>query len=55
MLVMDLHSLLQTSASNKVLEDYARFELHLKLRRGIKEEKFWVEVIKNSEGKFRLN
>ncbi|KAJ0042262.1 hypothetical protein Pint_18444 [Pistacia integerrima] len=42
-------------AKAKILEDYARFELHLKLRRGIKEEKFWVEVIKNSEGKFHLN
>jgi len=38
-----------------VIEDYARFELLVKLRRGIKEEKFRVEVNKNIEGKFFLN
>ena len=39
----------------QVLEDYAKFILHLKLRRGSKEEKFGVEVIKNGEGKYILN
>ncbi|XP_030926224.1 cysteine proteinase inhibitor 12-like [Quercus lobata] len=42
-------------AKAKVIEDYARFELLVKLRRGIKEEKFRVEVNKNIEGKFFLN
>ncbi|XP_038719057.1 cysteine proteinase inhibitor 6-like isoform X2 [Tripterygium wilfordii] len=41
-------------AKAKVIEDYARYDLLLKLRRGIKEEKFKVEVIKNMEGKFVL-
>ncbi|KAJ6778921.1 CYSTEINE PROTEINASE INHIBITOR 6 [Salix koriyanagi] len=39
----------------KVIEDYAKFNLLLKLRRGIKEEKFKFEVIKNTEGKFYVN
>uniref|UniRef100_A0A7N2M3I5 Cystatin domain-containing protein n=1 Tax=Quercus lobata TaxID=97700 RepID=A0A7N2M3I5_QUELO len=42
-------------AKAKVIEDYARFELLVKLRRGIKEEKFRVEVNKYIEGKFFLN
>ncbi|KAM7270150.1 hypothetical protein ACFE04_029364 [Oxalis oulophora] len=41
-------------AKAKVIEDYARFELSLKLRRGVKEEQFRVEVIKN-KGKFYMN
>ncbi|XP_011041371.1 PREDICTED: cysteine proteinase inhibitor 6-like [Populus euphratica] len=42
-------------AKAKVIEDYAKFNLLLKLRRGIKEENFKVEVIKNMEGKFHVN
>lgn len=48
----ELLEILQAKA--KVVEDYAKFELHLKLRRGSEEEKHWVEIIKNSEGKFYL-
>lgn len=44
-----------TSVLNQVIEDYAKFNLLLKLRRGIKEENFKVEVIKNMEGKFHVN
>lgn len=44
-----------TSVLNQVIEDHARFNLLLKLRRGIKEEKFKFEVIKNTEGKFYVN
>ncbi|KAK2652026.1 hypothetical protein Ddye_011882 [Dipteronia dyeriana] len=49
----ELLEILQAKA--EVLEDYAKFILHLKLRRGSKEEKFWVEVMKNGEGKYILN
>lgn len=38
----------------QVIEDYARYELHLKLQWGVEEVKFQVEVIKNSDGKFHL-
>ncbi|XP_062166277.1 cysteine proteinase inhibitor 12-like [Alnus glutinosa] len=41
-------------AKAKVIKDYAKFDLLLKLRRGIKEEKFRVEVNMNIEGKFFL-
>ncbi|TXG70230.1 hypothetical protein EZV62_005165 [Acer yangbiense] len=39
----ELLEILQAKA--KVLEDYAKFILHLKLRRGSKEEKFWVRKV----------
>lgn len=39
----------------QVLEDCARFDMLLKLKRGSKEEKFKVEVHKNVEGTFHLN
>ncbi|XP_022742207.1 cysteine proteinase inhibitor 7 isoform X2 [Durio zibethinus] len=42
-------------AKIKVIEDYIRFELLLKLRRGNKEENFKVEITKNKEGKFLMN
>ncbi|KAG6769052.1 hypothetical protein POTOM_024667 [Populus tomentosa] len=42
-------------AKAKVAEDSAKFNLLLKLRRGIKEENIKVEVIKNIEGKFYVN
>ncbi|KAH7511703.1 cysteine proteinase inhibitor 12 [Ziziphus jujuba] len=42
-------------AKAKVIEDYVKFELLLKVKRGIKEEKFRVEVNKNIEGKFYLS
>ncbi|CAK7339873.1 unnamed protein product [Dovyalis caffra] len=42
-------------AKAKVIEDYTKFNLLLKLRRGIKEENFKVEAIKNVEGKFYVN
>jgi len=40
---------------NVVIEDYAKFDLLLKLKRGIKEEKYRVEVNMNIEGKFYLS
>ncbi|KAK9122619.1 hypothetical protein Sjap_012221 [Stephania japonica] len=42
-------------AKAEVIEDYAKFNLLLKLKRGSKEEKFKVEVHKNLEGSFHLN
>ncbi|PRQ45744.1 putative Cystatin domain-containing protein [Rosa chinensis] len=39
-------------AKAKVIEDYARFHLLLKVKRGIQEQKLWVEVNKNIEGRF---
>ncbi|KAF5474304.1 hypothetical protein F2P56_006216 [Juglans regia] len=41
-------------AKAKVIEEHAKFDLLLKLRRGIMEVKFRVEVNKNIDGKFYL-
>ncbi|CAK9325701.1 unnamed protein product [Citrullus colocynthis] len=41
-------------AKAEVIEDAAKFDLLLKLKRGSKEEKFKVEVHKNNEGNFLL-
>lgn len=38
----------------QVIEEHAKFDLLLKLRRGIMEVKFRVEVNKNTDGKFYL-
>lgn len=37
------------------MEDTAKFNLHLKVKRGNKEEIFNVEVHKNNEGNYNLN
>ncbi|KAG7948596.1 hypothetical protein I3843_13G015300 [Carya illinoinensis] len=42
-------------AKAEVIEDFAKFDLLLNLKRGNKEEKFKVEVHKNNEGGFHLN
>ncbi|XP_068661048.1 cysteine proteinase inhibitor 12-like [Aristolochia californica] len=42
-------------ANAQVIEDAAKFDLVLKVRRGRKEEKVKVEVHKNLEGTFHLN
>ncbi|XP_065854082.1 cysteine proteinase inhibitor 7-like [Euphorbia lathyris] len=42
-------------AKAKVIENQAKFELLLKLKRGTKEEELGVEVTKDKEGKFYLN
>ncbi|XP_022139142.1 cysteine proteinase inhibitor 12 [Momordica charantia] len=42
-------------AKAEVVEDSAKFDLHLKVMRGSKEEKFKVKVHKNNEGNFLLN
>nr|ANK58181.1 cysteine proteinase inhibitor [Hevea brasiliensis] len=42
-------------AKAKLIKDYAKFDLLLKVRSGIKEENFGVEVTKDKEGKFYLN
>uniref|UniRef100_A0A2P2ILF9 Cysteine proteinase inhibitor n=1 Tax=Rhizophora mucronata TaxID=61149 RepID=A0A2P2ILF9_RHIMU len=39
-------------AKAKVIEDYAKFDLLLRVRRGIKEDNFRVKVTRNREGKF---
>lgn len=39
----------------QVVDDTAKFNLHLKVKRGNKEEKFNVEVHKNSQGNYNLN
>lgn len=40
---------------SQVVEDSAKFDLLLRLKRGSKEEKLKVEVHKNVEGTFHLN
>ncbi|KNA17069.1 hypothetical protein SOVF_083420 isoform A [Spinacia oleracea] len=42
-------------AKAEVVDDTAKFNLHLKVKRGNKEEKFNVEVHKNSQGNYNLN
>lgn len=39
----------------QVIDDVAKFNLLLKVKRGEKEEKFKVELHKNNEGRFHLN
>lgn len=39
----------------QVIDDFAKFNLLLKVKRGEKEEKFKVEVHKNNEGALHLN
>ena len=38
-----------------MIEDHAKFNMLLKLKRGDKEEKYNVEVHKNNEGAYNLN
>lgn len=38
-----------------MIEDYVKFKLLLKVKRGIKEDKFRAEVNKNFEGKYYLS
>ncbi|GMH15463.1 hypothetical protein Nepgr_017304 [Nepenthes gracilis] len=42
-------------AKAEVVDDFAKFNLVLKVKRGNKEEKFNVEVHTNNEGNFILN
>lgn len=42
-------------AKAEVIEDHAKFNMLLKLKRGDKEEKYNVEVHKNNEGAYNLN
>lgn len=51
----DLSSLMDVYIVVQVIDDTAKFNLLLKLKRGQKEEKFKVEVHKNNEGSFHLN
>jgi len=39
----------------QVIDDFAKFNLLLKVKRGDKEEKFKVEVHQNNEGALHLN
>ena len=39
----------------QVVDDSAKFDMLLKVKRGTKEEKYKAEVHKNSEGVFHLN
>ncbi|KAL1346572.1 hypothetical protein HN51_020198 [Arachis hypogaea] len=48
-----LHEVVDAKA--EVIDDLAKFNLLLKVKRGEKEEKFKVEVHKNNEGRFNLN
>ncbi|MED6209614.1 hypothetical protein PIB30_056468 [Stylosanthes scabra] len=48
-----LHEVVDAKA--EVIDDLAKFNLLLKVKRGEKEEKFKVEVHKTSEGRFNLN
>ncbi|XXG50568.1 hypothetical protein AAC387_Pa02g4555 [Persea americana] len=49
------HAPLPILALSKVIEDFAKFDMLLKLKRGSKEAKFKVEVHNNIEGTFHLN
>ncbi|KAF1885070.1 hypothetical protein Lal_00028959 [Lupinus albus] len=49
----ELHEVVDAKA--EVIDDFAKFNLLLKVKRGDKEEKFKVEVHKNNEGGFHLN
>lgn len=42
-------------AKAEVIDDFAKFDLVLKVKRGNKEEKYKAEVHKNNEGNFHLN
>eukprot|EP00494_Astrolonche_serrata_P007399 UN07429 len=42
-------------AKAEVVEDFAKFDILMKLKRGTKEEKMKAEVHKNLEGAFVLN
>ncbi|NP_001310673.1 cysteine proteinase inhibitor 12 [Ricinus communis] len=42
-------------AKAQVVDDFAKFDMILKVKRGTSEEKFKVEVHKNNEGTFLLN
>lgn len=42
-------------AIEQVSDESAKINMHLKLKRGDKEEKFKVEVHKDSQGTFKLN
>lgn len=44
-----------THANANVNESHAKYDMHLKVKRGGKEEKLKVEVHKNAEGTFNLN
>ncbi|KAL9298282.1 hypothetical protein ACSQ67_024178 [Phaseolus vulgaris] len=44
-----------TDAKAEVVDDFAKFNLLLKVKRGEKEEKFKVEVHKNNQGELHLN
>ena len=52
---MPPRSLRRISVPGEVIEEVAKFDLLLKVKRGNKEEKFKVEVHKNVEGIFHLN
>ena len=47
--------LLKFTMQMQVIDDFAKFDLVLKVKRGNKEEKYKVEVHKNNEGNFHLN
>ncbi|TKY56061.1 Cysteine proteinase inhibitor 12 [Spatholobus suberectus] len=49
----ELHEVADAKA--EVIDDFAKFNLLLKVKRGQKEEKFKVEVHKNNQGGFQLN
>ncbi|KAK3022713.1 hypothetical protein RJ639_046697 [Escallonia herrerae] len=49
----ELREIIQAKA--EVIEESAKFDMHLKVNRGGKEERFKVEVHKNNEGSFHLN
>ncbi|CAK8561154.1 unnamed protein product [Lathyrus sativus] len=49
----ELHEV--SDAKAEVIDDVAKFDLLLKLKRGEKQEKFKVQVHKNNEGSFHLN
>ncbi|KAL6288928.1 hypothetical protein ACE6H2_006438 [Prunus campanulata] len=53
--LMSFKKLFTLRLREQVIEEHAKFNMLLKLKRGDKEEKFKVEVHKNNEGAFKLN
>ena len=54
MFQLDIYEQIALS-EKQVIDESAKFDMLLKVKRGSKEEKFKVEVHKNNEGSFHLN
>lgn len=53
--VLEISGFITAPFNSQVVEDIAKFDMLIKVKRGTKEEKLKVEVHKNLEGTFHLN